>query len=83
MAVDQIARANRAAASLVGGVSVREFARCEFPREDVAWVATWARPSHPAKAGRRRSAWKRLKAAFGSPEETEADSEAISEPAPA
>ena len=39
MLADQIVRADFAARSLPRSASVREFAACEFPREDPRWVA--------------------------------------------
>jgi hypothetical protein len=82
MLADQIVRANRAADSLLGGPSVREFAACEFPREDLAWVATQTRPSRTRKV-RGGSGWGRFWRAFGTPEESESDTEAIPDPATA
>jgi hypothetical protein len=82
MLADQIVRANRAADSLFGGPSVREFASCEFPREDLAWVATQTRPSRTPKV-RSRSVWGRFWRAFGTPEEPESDTETVSDPASA
>jgi hypothetical protein len=53
MPAGHIVRANRAADSLFGGVGVREFAACEFPREDIAWVAARTRrPGTPMVAAR-------------------------------
>ncbi len=83
MLTDQIGRARHAADSLLGGPSVREFAFCEFPREDLAWVAAQTRRPHTPKAVHGRSAWGRLRRAFGTPEEPESETEAITDPAPA
>jgi hypothetical protein len=68
--------------SLFGGVSVREFAYCEFPREDVAWVAAQTRLAATPKVSR-RSGWTRFWRGSDTPGEAESDSEAIPEPAPA
>lgn len=84
MLADQIVRADRAADSLLGGPSVREFAICEFPREDLAWVAAQTRRPRARKA-RGRSFWDRFR--FGrarpSPKERASDPETVSDPAPA
>lgn len=78
MPVDQIVRANRSPDSLFGGVGVREFAACEFPREDIAWVATWTREPRSSK-GRGRSVWARLRGVVGTPVEREPESEIVSD----
>lgn len=72
MPVDQIVRANRSPDSLFGGVGVREFAACEFPREEIAWVATWTRGPRTSNV-RGRSFGSRLRAIFGAPEEGESE----------
>jgi hypothetical protein len=82
MLADQIVRANRAADSLFGGVGVREFAVCEFPREDIAWVASQTRRPHPTK-GSGRSRWGRFWRVFGTPGEAESESETTPDPASA
>ncbi len=82
MLADQIVRANRTADSLFGGVSVREFAACEFPREDIAWVASQTRRPRPHK-GTALTVWARFRRAFGTPEETRSEPEATPDPAPA
>jgi hypothetical protein len=82
MLADQIVRANRAADSLFGGVGVREFAACEFPREDIAWVVVQTRRPHTPKVAA-RSGWARFRKMFGTPGEAESDSEAIPDPASA
>jgi hypothetical protein len=82
MLTDQIVRANRAADSLFGGPSVREFAACEFPREDLAWVAAQTRRSRTHRVPG-RSGWGRFWRVFGTPEEPELETEAIADSAPA
>ncbi len=64
MSADPILRARRAADSLLGGPGVREFAACEFPREDPAWVAAQTRASHRSKVGN-RSGWKWFRRGWG------------------
>ena len=80
MLADHVVRANRTADSLFGGVGVREFATCEFPREDIAWVAAQTRRPRTHKVTARRG-WGRFWRVFGTPEEAGSDSEAISDPA--
>lgn len=80
MPADQIVRANRGADPLFGGPGVREFALGEFPREDPAWVAAQTRRDRGVSP-RRVSAWGRLWRVFGTPEESEAESDAIADPA--
>jgi len=75
-------QANRGVDSLSGVVSVREFAACEFPREDVAWVAAQCRPAPTPKVSF-RARWVRFWRGFDTHGEAEIDSEAIPEPAPA
>jgi hypothetical protein len=75
-------RTNRGVDSLFGGVSVREFAYCEFPREDIAWVAAQTRPAPTHKVSR-RARWVRFWRGSDTPGEAESDSEAIPEPASA
>jgi len=82
MLAEQIVRANRAVDSLVGGVSVREFAACEFPREDIAWVASQTRRPKTKKVKARSVGW-RFWRLFGTPGEAESESEAIPDPASA
>jgi hypothetical protein len=77
-----VTRANRGVDSLSGGVSVREFATCEFPREDIAWVAAQTRPALTRKVSL-RARWARFRRGFDTQGEAEPDSEGISEPAPA
>ena len=64
MPADQIVRAHRAADSLFGGPGVREFAACEFPREDPAWVAAQTRASYRSKVGS-RPGWKWFRRGWG------------------
>ena len=59
-----IVRDHRAAGSLLGGPGVREFAACEFPREDPAWVAVQTRASRPSRVGN-RSGRKRFRWGWG------------------
>jgi hypothetical protein len=75
-------RTNRGPDSLFGGVSVREFAYCEFPREDIAWVAAQVRSATTPKVSR-RAGWARFRRGFDTPREAEPEPEAIPEPAPA
>jgi hypothetical protein len=75
-------RANRGVDSLPGVVSVREFAACEFPREDVVWVAAQSRPAPTPKVSF-RARWARFWRGLDTHGEAESDSEAIPEPAPA
>ena len=82
MQTDQIGRARPVADSLLGGPGVREFAVCEFPREDLAWVAAQTRRPHTPKV-RGRSIGRRFRRIFGSPEESESDTEPITDPAAA
>jgi hypothetical protein len=77
-----VTRANRGVDSLSGVVSVREFAACEFPREDIVWVVTQTRPA-PTQKVSLRARWVRFRRGFDTHGEAESDSEAISEPAPA
>ncbi len=76
MWTDQIGRAYRAADSLPGGPGVREFAACEFPREELSWVVSQTRRPRTLRVGGRWS-WGRLRRAFGTPEESKPDNEAI------
>jgi hypothetical protein len=70
MLADQIARADFAARSLPRNESVREFAACEFPREDYRWVASVvSRASRPK--GRIRARLGRLLRSFGIPRKAE------------
>jgi|GEM_PF-2356687 len=78
----EMIRANRGVDSLFGGVSVREFAACEFPREDIAWVASQTRPKRILTGGA-RARWNRFWRPFDTPGEVESDTEALSEPASA
>ncbi len=82
MLADQIVRANRVADSLFGGVGVREFAACEFPHEDLAWVASQVRRSAAPKATG-RSGRGRFWRVFGTPGEAESESEAVPDSASA
>ena len=82
MLADQIVRADRAAVSLFGGPSVREFAACEFPREDLAWVMAQTRRARTPEV-RTGGFWSRLRRARPTPEERASDSETVSDPAPA
>jgi hypothetical protein len=75
----EMIRPNRGDDSLFGGVSVREFAACEFPREDIAWVAAQTR-SAPTRTVSRRARWTRFWRPVDTPGEAESDSEAIPEP---
>ncbi len=81
MLITQMARTNGAAASLPGGVGVREFAAREFPREDYHWVvAQVTRPSARAAVG--PGVWARIRRWFGTPRKSETEPEAALEPAP-
>jgi len=75
-------RANRGVDFLSGVVSVREFAACEFPREDLVWVVAQTRPAPTPKVSF-RARWVRFWRGYDTHGEAESDSEAISEPAPA
>jgi len=79
MLADQIGRANRAADSLLGGSSVREFAAREFPREDYRWVVASVRDA-AAKRPARAHGGGRFRRWFGTPGKSESDPEAKSEP---
>ena len=80
MLAAQIVRADRAADSLLGGPGVREFAACEFPREDPAWVRVQTRRPRSRKGSGLR-AWARALRARRPPEESEPETDTISEPA--
>jgi hypothetical protein len=79
MLADHVARANRAADSLLGGSSVREFATREFPREDYHWVVASVREAAVSRPSERRR-WGRFRRWFGTPGKTELGPEATPEP---
>lgn len=84
MLADPRTRSHRAADSLLGGPGVREFAACEFPREDLAWVLAQTRRPRARKV-RGRSVRDRFR--FGrarlTPEERELETGTVSDPVPA
>lgn len=82
MASAQNDRASRAADSLLGGTIAREFAVCEFPREDYHWVVAQVREG--AAIGRTRlGIVARLRRLLGAPGKVELNAEPTPEPAPA
>ena len=76
----ELIRANRGVDSLSGGVSVREFAACEFPREDIAWVASRTRPSRTPKGSGPTRGFRFRRRSRPSGEAEESDPEGLSEP---
>ena len=82
MLADQIDRAYRAAVALPGGAGVRDFAQCEFPREDYLWVVAQTKAPPAPKAGR-RFGWARFRRFHRSPGKAEPDTGLSPEPAPA
>jgi hypothetical protein len=75
----QMVRTNGASGSLPGGVGVREFAACEFPREDYHWVAYQVTRPNAVNAAR-PGLWTRLRGWLGAPGKSETDPEASLEP---
>jgi hypothetical protein len=78
MLAGQIVRADFAARSLPRSASVREFAACEFPREDCRWVA--AAVSGASHKERLRVRWGRHLRSFGTPRKTEHEADPAPEP---
>jgi hypothetical protein len=78
MLADQIARADFAARSLPRGLSVREFASLEFPREDSRWVASAS--SMRVRKGHTGSRWAHLLRSFGSRRKAEPEVDPAPEP---
>jgi len=79
MLASQIARADFAVRSLPRSEGVREFAACEFPREDYRWVAATVEAATRTK-GRRRSLWGRILRSFGTPRKAEPEADPAPEP---
>jgi hypothetical protein len=79
MLAGQIVRADFAMRSLPRSASVREFADCEFPREDCRWVASTVSGASRT-AGRSRHRWGRLLRSFGTPRKAEHEADPAPEP---
>lgn len=67
MPFEQIVRAEHASRTLLGRADTREFAACEFPREDYLWVAQATRRAAPTHRVGIRARWGRFWRAFGTP----------------
>ena len=79
MLAGQIVGDGFAARSLPRSASVREFAACEFPREDCRWVASVVSgASHPKERIRARLG--RLLRSFGTPRKAEHEADPAPEP---
>jgi len=78
MLADQIARADFAARSLPRGVSIREFAACEFPNEDSRWVASSV--SGARRKAHFRARWGTILRSFGTRRKAEPQVDPAMEP---